>query len=108
MFQEDWNNATREAIDNLLAENVTAHGTGLNGQVHGTGEFKKFYDDFKNQSKDVKVKVEKVGSEDDMESTHCMVNGTDITTGKEAKSDSICVVRIENGKIAEAWNNYDF
>lgn len=107
-FQEVWNEGRREAIDELLAENITAHGLGPDGHTKGIEAFKSFYDDFRNQLSDVQVLVEDVVSQDDVETALCKVTAVHIPTGKRVNFSGICMAKIQDGKIAEAWNQYDF
>ena len=46
--------------------------------------------------------------QDDMESARTIVNAIHTATGKNVSFTGICMVRVQDGKIAEAWNNYDF
>ena len=81
-FDEVWNNGQRDAIDQLLAPDVMAYGLGTVGYLKGVDAFKTFYDDFKTQLSNVKVVVEKVVTEDDMETALCKVTATDAASGK--------------------------
>jgi len=107
-FQEVWNKGNRNSIDELLSHDVIAHGLGPTGQTNGIEEFKKFYDDFRNQLRDVHVVVEDVVSQDDMETAFCSVTAVDIASGKQVNFTGICMAKIKDGKIIEAWNQYDF
>lgn len=107
-FQEVWNKSQRKAIDELLDENVIANGLGQDGYLEGIDAFKSFYDDFRSQLSDIEVQVEMVVSEEDMESALCKVTGVHNQTGKRVNFSGLCMVRILNGKIKEAWNHYDF
>ena len=107
-FQEVWNQGKRNSIDELLMEDVIAHGLGPDGQTKGIEEFKKFYDGFRNQLKDVNVIVEDVVSQDDIETALCRVTAIDADSGRQVEFSGLCMVKIENGKIAQAWNHYDF
>ena len=46
--------------------------------------------------------------QDDMESARTKVSAVHTASGKDVEFSGICMIRIDNGKIAEAWNNYDF
>jgi len=107
-FQEVWNEGNRNSIDELLTKDVIAHGLGPAGQIQGVEGFKQFYDDFRNQLKNVHVLVEDVICQDDLEASLCKVTGVDAISGKKVEFSGICMVKIENGKIAQAWNHYDF
>ena len=107
-FQEVWNQGKKNSIDELLAEDVIAHGLGPEGQLKGIEAFKKFYDDFREQLKNIRVDVEEAVCQDDMETALCHVTALDIATGKSVEFSGLCMVKIANGKIVQAWNHYDF
>jgi predicted ester cyclase len=106
-FQEVWNQGNEQVIDELLAPDCKAHGIGTEGYLNTEG-FKVFYHDFKAQFHDIHIEVLDVISQDDMECAHTAVTAVHTETGKEVKFSGLCQVRIENGKIAEAWNQFDF
>jgi predicted ester cyclase len=107
-FQEVWNNGRREAINDFLTEDVKAHGLYEDDVKQGIDTYRSFYDDFRKVLKDIHIDVEDVIVQDDVESTRCMVTAVDVASGKQVKFSGICHVRIRDGKIAEAWNNFDF
>ena len=107
-FEEVWNQGRKASIDELATLDVIANGLGPEGQTRGIEEFKIFYDEFRKQLKDVHVTVEDVVSQDDIECALCKVTATDVSSGKSVEFSGLCMARIENGKIAEAWNQYDF
>jgi len=107
-FNEVWNNGRREAIGELLADNVIAHGLGPDRNIRGIEAFKKFYDEFRKQVHDVKVEVADVVCQDDIESALCHVTAIHTASKKQVDFSGLCMVRIQDGKIAEAWNQYDF
>jgi predicted ester cyclase len=107
-FDQVWNKGRREAIDELASKDVIANGLGPDGRMHGVEAFKAFYDDFRSKLTNIKVTVEKVLTEGNMETALCNVTATDIASGKEVEFTGICMAKISEGKITEAWNNYDF
>ena len=74
----------------------------------GPEGFKTFYNGFKSQFHNVKVDVEDVVRQDDVESARMMVSAVHTDSGKAVTFPGICMARIDNGRIAEAWNNFDF
>jgi predicted ester cyclase len=107
-FDQVWNNGRREAIDEMTTSDVIANGLGPEGRLRGVESFKAFYDDFKSRLTNIKVTVENVVAEGNMETALCNVTATDIASGKNVEFTGICMAKIANGKISEAWNNYDF
>jgi ketosteroid isomerase-like protein len=106
-MQEVWNQGRRESIDELLNTDIVAHG--LNQvPMFGIEDFKKYYDEFQKNFTNIFITVRDVISEDDMESVNCNVKATHIESGKEVNFSGQCMLRIRDGKISEAWNNFDF
>ena len=107
-FNEVWNNGDESAIDKLMTQNATAHGIGGDKPVQGAAAFKNFYNDFKGQFRDIRIDVDDVISEDGIETARTTVHAVHADTNKPVEFSGICMVKVEDGKIAEAWNNYDF
>ncbi len=107
-FEEVWNKGRSAAIDQLLAPEIMAYGLGTVGHLKGIEAFKSFYEDFKMQLNNVEVVVENVVSEEDMEAAFCKVTAIDAASGKALAFSGMCMIKIKDGKIAEAWNNFDF
>jgi len=107
-FHEVWNQNQEQTIDELLSPDSHAHGLNPDNEPKGIEGFKIFYNNFKGQFHDIYVDVLDVISQDDMEFAHTDVTAIHTETGKQVKFSGTCLVRIENGKIAEAWNHYDF
>ena len=107
-FNEVWNSGNESAIDELMTQDAEAHGILAPGQPKGPEGFKQFFHSFRNQFHNIKIDVEDVVSQDDVESARTVVHAVHTPTGKEVTFEGICMVRVEDGKIAEAWNSYDF
>ena len=105
-MEDVWNNGNEKAIDELLDENAVVHGIeGINER--GPKGFKVFYQNFRQQLPKIHVEVEDVFSEGGYETSRCTVEGS-TATGQHVSFTGMTCVRIENNKIAEAWNNFDF
>ena len=105
-FDQVWNKGNEPAIDEMMADEATLHG--LEGITeNGPPGFKVFHRDFL-KNFDVHVEVLNVISENGIESSHCEVTATHKPTGRDVKFSGHTTIRIENGKIAEGWNNFDF
>lgn len=107
-FQEVWNQGREDSIDKLMTHDSNAHGIIADGQPKGAEGFKIFYRDFRKQFRNIQIDFRDVVSEDNMESALTTVSATHAETGKRISFSGLCMVRIEGGKIAEAWNHYDF
>ena len=115
-FGEVWNQKRTETIDELLADDAFGHGlVGPDGkEVRGPAGFKPFHQHFCSAFPDINIAVEEMLQDGDKLVARCRVTGTHrgsnlpvAATNKAVDFTGICIVRIENGKIAEAWNNFD-
>jgi steroid delta-isomerase-like uncharacterized protein len=116
-FEEVWNQRDAQTIDRLLADDGIAHGiTDANGkELRGPAAFKEFHKRFLNAFPNIVIDIEDTISEGNKIAARCVVrakhegNGLGIpATGKQAEFTGMCIVHIRNGKIVEAWNNFDF
>jgi len=116
-FDEVWNKRQIATIDRLLTPDVIAHGlTDEKGnEIRGPSEFKKFFVQFTKAFPDINVEVADTISEGDKIAARCIVTGTHRgdTLGvpgsnKPVRFTGVAILRIKDGKIAEAWNNFDF
>ncbi len=116
-FEEVWNKGREEAIDEMFAEDGVAHGLGdePGHDIRGASEFKPFFRSFRGAFPDIEVVVEDTISEGDRVAARCSVrarHGGDTlgfaATNRPVEFEGISIVRVEGGKIVEAWNNFDF
>jgi predicted ester cyclase len=104
-FNEVWNQANENAIDKFLTTDVMAHGL---TDERGPEGFKTFYRNFTSQFSEINIEVEDVIVQGDMEVSRCNVRATETASGKPVQFTGTCMAHIKDGKIAEAWNHYDF
>ena len=116
-FDEVWNQGRAEAIDDLLGEAVLAHGlTDEKGEtVRGIDGFKTFHAAFRAAFPDITITVHDMVAEGDKVVAYCEVTATHggdglgfKATGKPVHINGMTISRIEDGKIVEAWNSFDF
>jgi steroid delta-isomerase-like uncharacterized protein len=116
-FERVWNQRNTQAIDQLLDPDVIIHGiTDAEGKpLRGTEAFKGFHRRFLAAFPGITVEVADTVSEGDKVAARCVVRGRHegeglgmAATQKETEFTGMCLVRIEHGKIAEAWNSFDF
>ena len=116
-FQEVWNKGREEAIDEMFAEDGIAHGLAdESGQeMRGPTDFKPFFRKFRTAFPDIEVVVEDTVTEGDKVAARCTVRGRHqsdslgiAATQKPMEISGITIVRVRDGKIVEAWNNFDF
>lgn len=116
-FEEVWNKGRAEAIDEMLACDGVAHGlTDESGkELCGPEGFKPFFESFRKAFPDLEVKVEDTVIEGDKIAARCTIRGTHAgegigiaATNRPVEFTGMTIVRLKDGKIAEAWNNFDF
>jgi steroid delta-isomerase-like uncharacterized protein len=116
-FEELWNQARESTIDELLAETAIVHGVvGPDGQqIRGPTGFKVLYRQFRAAFPDMRIAVEDMLADGDRIAVRCHVTGTHsgvgfttVPTGNRIDFTGMCIAQINDGKIAEAWNNFDF
>jgi steroid delta-isomerase-like uncharacterized protein len=116
-FEEVWNRGREEAIDELFDEKGVAHGLAdeTGEPLRGAAGFKPFFRRFREAFPEIEVTVEETVSEGDRVAARCTVRGAHrgdtlglAATNLPVEFTGICIVRISDGKIVEAWNNFDF
>jgi steroid delta-isomerase-like uncharacterized protein len=116
-FEEVWNQGREEAIDELFAADGIAHGLldESGEELRGPGGFKPFFRKFKEAFPDMQVIIEDCICEDDQAAARCTIRAQHTgkgfgvaATNNAVEFSGICIVRVEGGKIREAWNNFDF
>jgi steroid delta-isomerase-like uncharacterized protein len=116
-FEEVWNKGSEEAIDEMFDNEGIAHGlsddTGspLRGPVGYKPFFRRFHDAFP----DIRVDVVDMVAEGDKVAARCVVTGKHqadtlgfAATNQPVEFTGVTIVRVRDGKIVEAWNNFDF
>ncbi len=105
--QEVWNKGNRNAIDLYLHPELITHGL-AGGDMTGIEAYKAYYDGFLNDFKDVSLEAEEILIGQNMEAVTCTATATHIASGKQINIKGMMMVRLENGKVIEAWNQFDF
>jgi len=116
-FAEVWNNGRADAIEEMFDENGIAHGLSDDPSqpITGPQEFRPFHTLFRDAFPNMEIVVEDMIAEGDKVAARCSVRAKHEGDflGKEATQSPVeftgmTIVRIANGKIVEAWNNFDF
>ena len=116
-FEEVWNKGRADAIDEMFDKNGIAHGLSDDpaNPLKGPSGFKPFHTLFREAFPNMIVVVEDVFAEGDKVAARCSVRGKHegdfgeiAATHSPVDFTGITIVRINNGKIVEAWNNFDF
>jgi predicted ester cyclase len=113
-FEEVWNNQNETAIDEMFAEDGLGHGLGPEPIV-GPENFKAFHRLFVSAYPDLKVHVEDTVVEGEKIAVRCRVTGSHSgegigvsPTNNPVEFTGMVIVRVRDGKIVEAWNEFNF
>ncbi|HEX8845046.1 MAG TPA: ester cyclase [Pyrinomonadaceae bacterium] len=114
-FEEVWNKGRAEAIDEMFAEDGIAHGLGSEGEtLQGPAGFRPFFENFRGAFPDIRVTIEDTVAEGDKLAARWVGRMTHRgdhlgvpASGQAAEITGMCIVRIRDGQIVEAWNNFD-
>ncbi len=116
-FEEVWNKGRAGAIDEMFAADGVANGLSDESDepLRGPDDFKTFFYKFRDAFPDIEVAVEDTIAEGDKVAARCVVRGRHqgdslgfAATRKSIEFTGIAIVRIRDGQIVEAWNNFDF
>jgi steroid delta-isomerase-like uncharacterized protein len=116
-FEEVWNQGRPDAIPEMLADDGIVHGLSEDAAnpLRGPAGFLPFHAQFREAFPDIEVVVEDQIAEGDLVSTRCSVRGKHTgdslgfgATQSPVEFTGVAIARIKDGKIVEAWNNFDF
>ena len=116
-FEEVWNQGRADAIDEMFDENGIAHGLSADpaSPIKGPANFRPFHTIFREAFPNMVIVVEDMVAEGDKVAARCSVRAQHegdfmgaAATQSPVDSTGMVIVRIYNGKIVEAWNNFDF
>ncbi len=116
-FEDVWNKGRADAIPELFDEEGLAHGLSDDAAnpLRGPAGFLPFHAQFRGAFPNIEVVVEDQIAEDDMVATRCSVRGKHTgdslgftATQAPVEFTGVTITRIKDGKIVEAWNNFDF
>jgi steroid delta-isomerase-like uncharacterized protein len=114
-FEEVWNQRRRETVGELFTADGISHGVDENGGViRGPNDFLSFYDRFCGAFPNLKLRVEECFGSGDLvvlrwtaRMTHTGDHLGIPASKKEVAIGGMTMAKIANGKIVEAWDNWD-
>jgi steroid delta-isomerase-like uncharacterized protein len=113
-FQEVWDERREEAIDRLMAPDAKIYGLS-EGEMVGPASFKPLYKTFCDAFADFKVEVVQTVVESNRVAALCHVTGRHAgdslgcpATGRRVDFWGTTIVRVEDERIVEGWNTFDF
>ena len=104
-FREVWNQSRRDTIFELLGADSVLHDGPRD--YRGPHEFAQFHDILRSQFSDFNVQPLVALAEDDHVSVHWSCSCRHTGSQKPVRITGTSVVRVENGRFAEAWQNWD-
>jgi len=104
-FEEVWNQSRRDVIFELFAPNCVLYDG--HTAIRGPQEFADFHDRVRAQFDDIRIEPEVLLAENDLVSLRWTVSGVHKSAGKNAKVSGISIIRIQDGRFIEAWQNWD-
>jgi steroid delta-isomerase-like uncharacterized protein len=114
-FEEVWNQESDAAIDELFPHDGVAHGLGdTDADVRGPAEFRSFAANIRGSLSGLRVAIEDIFGEGERVAIRIRLQGVHsgaglgvAPTGRRVVIQGIVIMRMENGRIVEAWNSYD-
>ena len=116
-FEEVWNKGRAEAIEEMFDEEGVAHGLAdeTGAPLRGPANFRDFHSKFRGAFPGVEVVVDDAISEGDRVAARCTVRARHegdtlgfAATSRHVEFTGMTFARVRDGKIVEAWNNFDF
>jgi predicted ester cyclase len=116
-FEEVWNQGRESTIDELMTEDLVTQGLTdpAGNTIRGPASFKPFHRQIRGAFPDIHFTIEDTLVEGDKILVRCRVTATHtgpgitpVPTNKSVDFTGMCLVRVSNGKLVEAWNNFDF
>ncbi len=113
-FDEVWNHKNCTTIDDLLFPDANLHGlSGTPTPIAGPGGFKQFHTAFLQAFPDIHVTLTHCFAEEDVTSFRFTFTATHTgpgfgpPTNRKVHATGLGLARWKDGKIAEAWNEFD-
>ena len=112
-FDQLYNNARPEVIDELIADGYVDHSASP-GQAPGAAGARQVYDMYRTAFPDLKVEVHALMAEDDCVVVRATFGGTSQgplmgspPTGKRVRIALMVIIRIRDGRFVERWEQMD-
>lgn len=114
-FDDVWNQQREDTIDELCSKNAVGYGQTADGSpIRGPDNFKLFWKQFLSAFSSIHVEIHRTIAEGDLALAQWTITmkhtGTFLgtaPTGRAVTATGMSMQRFANGKIVEAWDNYD-
>jgi predicted SnoaL-like aldol condensation-catalyzing enzyme len=104
-FEEVWNQERTETIDELLPDDGVIYDSGR--AITGPREFHAYYDNLQAMFDGIRVHIDQAIAEDDTVSLRWISTMKDKASAKALHVTGMSMVRFKDGRICEAWQNWD-
>ena len=106
-YDEVWNNANENFIEEMMHPDVIIHGFDPAGTTKGIENFKTFYKNFRSSFPFVHIEVKSLVNDEEIATAWCHISAKH-TKGNNISFTGLCVARYREGKLIEGWNSFDF
>ena len=114
-FEEVWNQGREATIDELVAKHAVGKGQTIDGSaITGPEPFKSFWNALRSAFSSIHVDIHHVIEQGDLALLQWTITMTHTgefmgmpATGRTVTATGMSLQRFENGKIVEAWDNWD-
>ena len=114
-FEEVWNQGREATIDELVAKHAVGKGQTIDGSpITGPEPFKSFWNALRSAFSSIHVDIHHVIEQGDLALLQWTITMTHTgefmgmpATGRTVAATGMSLQRFENGKIVEAWDNWD-
>jgi steroid delta-isomerase-like uncharacterized protein len=114
-FEEVWNQERETTIDELCAKDAVGHGQTHDGSdIVGPDTFKEFWRRFRTAFSSIHIEIHQTIEQGDLAMARWSLTMTHTApflgipaTGKKITTTGMSVQRFVDGRIVEAWDNWD-
>ena len=108
-FKRVWAEEDPAAIDEIFVPDVGDAAKGLGEKpLAGPSEFKEFHKSLLSHIKNVDIQVQRFAEDGDWLSVLCVLSARCRKTDKPVEVTGQILIRIDDGKFREAYNQFDF
>lgn len=114
IVDEIWNQGKMEVIEQIYANDFTGHIVGAPGPLHGRSDVRQFVNTYRSAVPDLQMTIEEIYVVGDRVFMRWNAMGTHkgecmgvAPTGRRLSTSGVDLLRLANGKVAEAWGYWD-
>lgn len=104
-FEEIWNRERPEVVDELMDADCVLHDGSMD--IRGPAEFHRFRAGLHEQFTHIRVQIHEATAEGDLAWARWSSTMRHKATGQALTTTGMSMVRFKDGRVAEAWQNWD-